>query len=54
MMALCQECKITFVKPEEKIVTQGYRETKGMFLINDGFCKVHVTDKSSTNGKMQD
>lgn len=51
-MALCKDCKITFVKPEEKIVTQGYRDTDGMYIINDGFCRVHVTDKSPTTGKM--
>ena len=54
MAALCRDCKITFVKPEEKIITQGYRETDGMYLINDGFCRVHIYDKSPTNNRMQD
>ena len=52
--ALCKDCKITFVEPEEKIIVQGYRDTEGMYLINDGFCRVHVCDKNTASGKMQD
>ena len=39
--------------PEERIITQGHRETDGMYLINDGFCKVHIYgrgDKSANVG----
>ena len=40
-----------FSSPEEKIVVQGYRDTSGMYMINDGFCKVHIDDKSHSNQK---
>ena len=43
--SLCRNCIIHFVIPEERIITQGHRETDGMYLINDGFCKVHIWAK---------
>ena len=35
-----------FVKPEEKIVVQGYRDMEGMYFVVDGSCRVHIEDKS--------
>ena len=52
--ALCRECAMTFWKPEEKIVVQGYRDTDGMYMISDGFCKVHIEDKSPETKKLED
>ena len=52
--ALCKECMMTFAKPEEKIVVQGYRDTDGMYMISDGFCKVHLEDRSPKTKKLED
>ena len=35
-------------------MVQGYRDTDGMYLINDGFCRVHVCDKQQASGKLED
>ena len=46
---------MVYTKPEEKIVVQGYRDTDGMFMINEGFCKVHIDeDKTRANEKQED
>ena len=35
-------------------MVQGYRDTGGMYLISDGFCKVHMEDKSPVTKKLED
>ena len=54
--SLCRNCLIIFVAPEERIITQGHRETDGMYLINDGFCKVHIwaKDPEKKSNKCED
>ena len=45
---------MVFKAPEQKIVVQGYRDTDGMYMISDGFCKVHLTDKDPHTKKFED
>ena len=52
--SLCRNCIIHFVIPEERIITQGHRETDGMYLINDGFCKVHIFGRGEKSPKVED
>ena len=54
MHALCRESTMAFTKPEEKIVMQGYMDTSAMFMINEGFCKVHIEDKTLSSKKTED
>ena len=45
---------MAFAKPEEKIVVQGYIDSSAMFMINEGFCKVHIEDNNLSSQKTED
>ena len=45
---------MSFIEPNTKIVTQGFRETDFMYLIQQGSCLVSVYDQNINTQHMQD
>ena len=43
-----------FKVPDEKVVKQGFRDTRAMFIISQGSCDVTIFDRSLKTDKMDD
>ena len=43
-----------FSHPDTKVVQQGFRDPKYMYIISQGNCNVSIYDIEETTGKMQD